>query len=253
VNDADCWIANFWRALAADPDAVAAAADWPPSEADYNARLVWFRERRESIADRVQSDAEWYDTRIAGWWVWGQCAGITGNWPKTRGFYLGPPHGIFADSRADLRAVMERLAKRLRRVRITCGDFYRVLHDWERCAPWGVFLDPPYSGTVRSAGCYVEDDGSCAARARDWALEHGDDPSMRIILCGYDTEHGPHMPASWSVVEWEAIGGMDRGRGDGTGTKNRKRERLWLSPHCLPVTALSQPGARRQVAMWGDE
>ena len=29
VNDLDCYLANFWRAIAANPDAVAEAADWP--------------------------------------------------------------------------------------------------------------------------------------------------------------------------------------------------------------------------------
>jgi hypothetical protein len=30
INDLDCMVANFWRALSADPDAVAQYADWPP-------------------------------------------------------------------------------------------------------------------------------------------------------------------------------------------------------------------------------
>ena len=29
VNDLDCYLANFWRALVAEPDAVADYADWP--------------------------------------------------------------------------------------------------------------------------------------------------------------------------------------------------------------------------------
>src|SRR5262245_35028869 len=38
VNDIDALLANFWRALAADPDAVAAHADWPVNEVDLHAR-----------------------------------------------------------------------------------------------------------------------------------------------------------------------------------------------------------------------
>lgn len=38
VNDLDCWIANFWRALAADPEQLAHHADWPVNEADLHAR-----------------------------------------------------------------------------------------------------------------------------------------------------------------------------------------------------------------------
>ena len=32
VNDLDCMVANFWRALQHDPEGVAAAADWPVNE-----------------------------------------------------------------------------------------------------------------------------------------------------------------------------------------------------------------------------
>lgn len=39
VNDLDCYIANFWRAVQAEPHAVAAHADWPVNEADLVARL----------------------------------------------------------------------------------------------------------------------------------------------------------------------------------------------------------------------
>jgi site-specific DNA-adenine methylase len=29
VNDLDCWVANFWRALQAEPERLARYADWP--------------------------------------------------------------------------------------------------------------------------------------------------------------------------------------------------------------------------------
>ena len=41
VNDADRFVSNFWRALAADPEGVAAHADWPVNEADLEARHLW--------------------------------------------------------------------------------------------------------------------------------------------------------------------------------------------------------------------
>ena len=41
VNDLDCWIANFWRALQHDPEQLAAHADWPVNEADLHARHLW--------------------------------------------------------------------------------------------------------------------------------------------------------------------------------------------------------------------
>lgn len=38
VNDADAYLANFWRAISGDPDGVARYADWPVNEADLHAR-----------------------------------------------------------------------------------------------------------------------------------------------------------------------------------------------------------------------
>jgi DNA adenine methylase len=41
VNDLDGFIPNFWRAVKADPAAVAAHVDWPISELDLHARHSW--------------------------------------------------------------------------------------------------------------------------------------------------------------------------------------------------------------------
>lgn len=38
INDADCMVANFWRALQHDPETVASYADAPVNEADQHAR-----------------------------------------------------------------------------------------------------------------------------------------------------------------------------------------------------------------------
>src|SRR5213595_2064073 len=48
VNDADGFIANFWRALAANPEGVAEHADWPVNENDQHARHVWLVSERAS-------------------------------------------------------------------------------------------------------------------------------------------------------------------------------------------------------------
>ena len=41
INDADGFVANFWRAVSHDAEAVAAHADWPTNEADLFARHSW--------------------------------------------------------------------------------------------------------------------------------------------------------------------------------------------------------------------
>jgi hypothetical protein len=79
VNDIDCFISNFWRALADSPECVAHHADWPVNEADLHARHLWLVNQVE-FRERMKSDPEFYDAKIAGWWVWGICQWIGSGW-----------------------------------------------------------------------------------------------------------------------------------------------------------------------------
>ncbi len=79
ANDIDCFLANFWRALQADPGAVADHADAPVNEADLHARHLWLVNRAE-FRERMKVDPEYFDARIAGWWVWGLCLWIGSGW-----------------------------------------------------------------------------------------------------------------------------------------------------------------------------
>ena len=65
-----------------------------------------------------------------------------------------------------------------------------------------------------------------------WALDNGENPKLRIVLCGYHGEHD--MPSGWRVLKWKAPGGYGS-QGQDRGRDNCSLERLWLSPHCLPV------------------
>lgn len=85
VNDADHYLANFWRALAADPVAVATWADWPVNESDLFARHLWLvNEGRARIAS-MEADPDFYDVKVAGWWVWGLNAWIGSGWCSGKG------------------------------------------------------------------------------------------------------------------------------------------------------------------------
>jgi hypothetical protein len=98
----------------------------------------------------------------------------------------------------------------------------------------GVFLDPPYADTAdRTDGLYSTDDLHVAHEVRKWAVEHGANPLMRIVLAGYDGEHD--MPSTWEVVEWKARGGFgSQGDDDDAGGRlNSRKERLWFSPACI--------------------
>jgi hypothetical protein len=100
----------------------------------------------------------------------------------------------------------------------------------------GVFLDPPYSsGADRNETLYASDDLSVARDVPEWALANGNNPLLRIALCGYDGEH--IIPDSWECVEWKARGGYGS-QGDGRGRENAGRERIWFSPSCLRPPSL---------------
>lgn len=362
VNDLDCYLANFWRAVQSAPDEVAEYADWPVNEADLHARHLWLV-GREAFRERMKTDPEYFDARIAGWWVWGICQWIGSGWcsapewtgrtnagrrdrgvhtaahqqrpdlTASRGVLGAEPRGrdlagaagwkkrpslghagrgvhrqlpaISGDSGASGRGIhasglpkkrpnvggtrggkgvhsngppqklplvggtkgtgvhrrqmpslsagdgngmgihaqqgrggaiydwMHALWERLRRVRVCCGDWSRVLGPsvTEKIGVTGVFLDPPYSSEAgRDPSLYSAEDLDVAHQVREWALANGDNPRLRIALCGYEGEH--QMPASWRCIAWKANGGYGSSRRDGS-NENRARERIWFSPHCL--------------------
>ena len=153
----------------------------------------------------------------------------------------GRGEGEGADRLAYLRAYLRGFADRLRGVRVCCGDWARVSTPavMQCHGMTGVFLDPPYADTAsRTYGLYAKDDMQVAHAVSEWAIKNGDDPNLRIVLAGYDGEHA--MPASWRVFKWATPGGYasfgaDDSGDSGTGKGNKRRERLWFSPHCLDM------------------
>lgn len=127
---------------------------------------------------------------------------------------------------------MHDLADRLRRVRVCCGDWKRVTGPCVtfRHGITGVLLDPPYADTAKRArNLYSSDSDTVAHKVREWAIANGDNPKLRIALCGYEGEHT--MPEAWSCVPWKAAGGY--GGQNASGNDNAHKERVWFSPHCL--------------------
>jgi len=137
---------------------------------------------------------------------------------------------------------MRQLAARLERVRVCCGDWSRV------CGPtvtWkhgvtAVFLDPPYSAEAgRDSTLYSVENSTVAHDVRAWAIAEGDNPKMRIALCGYDGEGHEELEAhGWQPYYWKTGGGYGS-QGNGRGRANARREVIWFSPHCInPVETL---------------
>lgn len=151
----------------------------------------------------------------------------------------GANDGECARRRRVLVEWFQSLADRLRSVRVCCGDWSRVCGPSVTgvSSPCGVFLDPPYSTEAgRDPTLYSHDCGAVAHDVREWCLANGSNRDLRICLCGYAGEgHDGLADIGWSVVEWKAQGGFgNQGKGKTAGNKNRKRERLWFSPGCLP-------------------
>jgi len=80
VNDLDHYLANFWRALAAAPAEVARYANNPVNEADLTARHIWLVSTGKERIARILGDPEFYDAKVAGWWVWGLSSWIGSGW-----------------------------------------------------------------------------------------------------------------------------------------------------------------------------
>ena len=269
VNDLDGFVANFWRAIKSAPDEVAEWADNPVNENDLHARHVWLLKHLPELQASLDGDPDFFDAKIAGWWCWGICCWIGSGfcsgegpwWTNDSGqlVHLGSngqgvkrqlvplgsngqgvnrqlvhlgDNGQGEEPQARLGDWFNALAERLRAVRVCSGDWSRV------CGPsvtfkhgmTGVFLDPPYADTAdRDATLYRKDSESVAHAVREWAIANGDNPLLRIALCGYEREHV--MPPEWECVAWSAAEGF--GGQAAERTNNGKRERIWFSPACL--------------------
>ena len=293
INDADGFVANFWRAIAHDADAVAEWADWPVNEADLFARHSWLVRQSAGLLDALHADPEHYDARIAGWWCWGACNWIGSGWCSGIGPWvhdgerivdrrqlphLGDagqginrqlPHlgdagqGInrqlphLGNAGKGINRKLPRLVnagrgtrgayirewfgllhERMREVRVACGDWSRVLSSsvTTRHGRTGIFLDPPYTnGEMDYAAGGVG--GALASDVRDWCASNGDDPQLRIVLCGHAGEHDALIARGWRVRRWTARKGY---AATDEAVANSASETLWCSPHCATAQA-AQP------------
>lgn len=267
ASDANHFISNFWRAIKENPEEVAKHANFPSNECDLHARNQWLMQDDNFIKykDLVYNDPEYYNAKIAGWWVWGMSTIVSINsWcgPKRKDNQVneiipnltGSGGGIHANP--DLKTDKQRLewlnnwfsdlSDRLRNVRVCCGD-------WQRCCNsessttshgiTGIFLDPPYSKKddkgeeVRCADLYANDKDQdvddLVKRVRAYCLENGKHKKMRIVLAGYEGEgHNELEENGWNVIKWSASGGYAN-KSQTKENTNRHRERLWVSPHCV--------------------
>jgi hypothetical protein len=318
----NCYLANFWRAVQHAPEEVAQWADYPVNEADLHARHLWLV-NQAAFREKMKTDPDWFDAKIAGWWVWGISCWIGSGWcsrpewngrinasraergvqrsglrekddrrphiitagmglngsgflcekkrpdlhdqkgvhrkrpnmetgkgvvrrglsrqiPDLGGHRSAAGRGVHGSGKVRREAIvlwMHELSERLRRVRVCCGDWKRVLgrSPTECIGVTGILLDPPYTDRAeRRKHIYAEDSFDIGHEVREWAVINGENPLLRIVLCGYEGEHD--MPDGWIKVAWKANGGHGNS-GTGKGRANAERERIWFSPACLQPQA----------------
>jgi DNA adenine methylase len=276
INDFDGFVANFWRAVAQDAQAVAAHADWPCNEVDLFSRHGWLVRERETLTQRLHADPDWFDAKIAGWWVWGLCNWIASGWCSGDGPWEIGDDGIYAKKDNAVQGIIRRLPRlssggqgisrrlphlasggrginretgstprkdficewfallqnRMRDVRVTCGDWQRVLKDSVTTGHGltGVFLDPPYEKGKMDYAAGGMGLG-IAKNVQEWCAANGENPLLRIVICGHAGEHDALLLHGWQTRKWEARKGYAVSE---EAVANSKSETLWCSPHCEP-------------------
>ena len=123
------------------------------------------------------------------------------------------------------------LAERLQRTYILCTD-------WSKCLsptllgitpsvsnPCAIFFDPPYATKERRL-VYRQDSDTLALDVQKWAIEHQDNPYLRICIAGFEGDYEP-FPDSWERVVWSTRQGSKK--------SDHHNDCLWFSPNCLSV------------------
>lgn len=256
VNDLDGNVANVWRSMRHSPEAVAEYACWPVNECDLHARHLWLVNNAPKLAARLMADPDYHEPRTAAWWIWGACSWIGSGWcagdgpwhaepdedgipaltlgDGGRGVNRKLPHlgdggngvnrQIEGDRLAWIREWFAELQSGMGEARVCCGDWSRIMSPgtMTRNGVAAVLLDPPYSLT---GAVYANDSRTVSGDVREWCVQNGADPRLRIALCGHAGEGHEELEAiGWTVETWDKRGGY-QGADD--------RERIWFSPHCI--------------------
>lgn len=244
ICDANGFIANFWRAVRYQPDETAKWADYPVSHIDLGARHQWLMDARPSLAEKLH-DPDWHgDAKVAGWWLWGQCCWIGSGWCDWEKKKKAIPH--ISDAGRGVQAIgqiphisdykdnadefltssgrvgyiwLNKLSKRLERVRIVHGEWDRCLNKHYGGEKTAVFLDPPYISFEKLYGI----DEPSAKKAEKWAKEN---ENIKIAICGHV---GDYDLPGWAQMPWS------RGRLTYGGLKTSDKECVWFSPSCNKI------------------
>jgi DNA adenine methylase len=272
VNDLDGLIANFWRAIAADPETVAKYADSQVNEVDLQARHQHLVNNKQAITEKLKADPEFFDAKLAGWWAWGCCCWIGSGWcvdkkiphlgdggrgvnkkiphlgDGGRGVNKKIPHlgdggqGVnkqiphLGDGGQGDRQIF--LTEWFTRISSKLREARVACGDWKRICTVSTMARNGICGVVldppygTTKAVYAEDSDTVAIDVQKWCIENGGNSKLRIALCGHVGQHEILETLGWTVQSPKKGGGY-QGADD--------RERIWFSPHCVVQMSNDQP------------
>lgn len=262
ICDKDGFVANVWRSIKYAPDKVAEWCDWPVNHADLIARKGYLIRNERYLIDNLTDDPEWYDYKLAGYWIWGASCWIgssaitsrknvpgidnTGKGVHKKTYHkLGMRAGQipFLGNRGQgvvkpnfhIYKTMRLLADRLRRVRVVCGDWTRICGgNWQH-RNWktvGIFFDPPYCSGGIARKLYRYEDKGVSEKVMQWCIKRSENKKYKIVVAGYEEYDNLVKKHGWTVIKWKTNGGMTNLGKNKERKKNRHRERLYCSPSC---------------------
>jgi DNA adenine methylase len=251
INDMNGFIVNFFRAVKADPDAVAQEANFPVNECELHARHMWLLE--QNIDDKLYNDPDFFDVKVAGRWLYGARIWIGAGWCRHKNLEHRPDiqhenkwpniedgnncpnqtpmlqDGNTALQRCDcplntvcdldiIKAHMKAVSERLKFVKVVCGDWKRVvtptvLNPAVPRHKIGVFFDPPYAHGKRMKNIYRNDSLTIAKDVEKWCRKAH--PNIKICLAGYE---GDYDLPGWKCIAWKST----------SNHSNSYKERLWF-------------------------
>jgi len=246
VNDKDYFIPNFWRAVQSEPDKVALHADYPVIEADLHARHRWLISKdAEDFRNKIELDPNYYDVKIAGWWVWGMNASIGMTFTKQRGLKCKPFLSMIGQNitlpTMNVLDTFKALQTRMKKVRVCNNDWEKIVtpsvtyknKSITQKGITAVFLDPPYILENREDKLYRVET-NVFADVCNWAIDNSSNAKMRIAVCGYEGDF--EFPSTWESFNWKTTGGFSSfSKDEQRGKDNSKKETIWFNPNCLLV------------------
>lgn len=231
INDASGLIVNALRSCRNHPTVVAEWVKRPGSTLDLEAAWRASHDAADDLPAKLRADPYWCDPDLGGMFVYGA------GWVINVSAFLSPSHrpgrplsaaSALSGATVDPDEALRLVAARLRRCVILCGDWAGPVTDasvgatdsgWSQRV--GVFMDPPYDLSQRHGNLYhVDDDGTAARAAVEWARVKAEDSRWRIAVCGQAGEHSSLVEDGWEELAWSSTSG------------SRHLERVWFSPGC---------------------